>query len=68
MTINIQTDVNVSPAMLSKCSWKVLVRIAREGSKEQQDCLIDWGYAGIPAWQFEELFFIAKGEEWQQDD
>ena len=53
--------------MLSKCNWATLCRIANEGTIEQQDCLIHWGYAGIPAWQFEELYFMAKGEEWQQN-
>ena len=66
--INIQTDVTVSPEMLTKCNWQTLRRIATEGTVAQQDCLIDWGYASIPAWMFEELFFLAKGEEWQQDD
>ena len=65
--INIQADINVTPESLSKSSWSALVRIAQEGSAQQQDCLIDWGYSSIPAWQFEELFFLAKGEEWEQE-
>ena len=64
--INIQTDVTVTPSMLSKCNWQTLCRIAKEGTEEQQDCLIAWGYSGIPAWQFEDLYFMAKGEEWSQ--
>jgi hypothetical protein len=52
--------------MLSKCNWQTLCRIAKEGTEEQQDCLIAWGYSGIPAWQFEDLFYMAKGEEWNQ--
>ena len=65
--INIQTDMNVTPESLSKSSWKCLVRIAQEGTEQQQETLIDWGYRSIPAWQFEELYFLAKGEEWEQD-
>jgi hypothetical protein len=66
--INIQTDLlPLSPTVLSKMSRSNLERIATEGTKEQKDALIDWGYANIPAWFFEELFFIATGEEWQQD-
>jgi len=44
-----------------------LERFATYGSQQQKDSLIDWGYSGLPAFLFEELFFLATGEEWQQD-
>jgi hypothetical protein len=66
--INIQTDLlPLSPSVLSKMSRSNLERIAQEGTKEQKNDLIDWGYSGLPAWFFEELFFIATGTEWEQD-
>ena len=59
MAINIQTDVNVSPAMLSKCSLAVLRRIAAEGTEQQRDCLLTWAYSGVCAEISEELHRIA---------
>ena len=44
-----------------------LERFATYGSQQQKDSLIDWGYSGLPAFFFEELYFLATGEEWQQD-
>lgn len=66
--INIQTDLlPLSPTVLSKMSRSNLERIAKEGTKEQKDCLIDWGYSGLPAFFFEDLYFLATGTEWEQD-
>jgi hypothetical protein len=66
--INIQTDLlPLSPSVLSKMTRSNLERIATEGTREQKDSLIDWGYSGLPAWFFEELYLMATGEEWQQD-
>lgn len=66
--INIQTDLlPLSPSVLSTMSRSNLERIANEGTNQQKDCLIDWGYSALPAWFFEELFFLATGTEWIQD-
>jgi hypothetical protein len=66
--INIQNDLlPLSPTVLNKMSRSNLERIAVEGTKEQKDCLIDWAYSGLPAWFFEDLFFLATGTEWSQD-
>ena len=66
--INIQTDLlPLSPSVLNTMSRANLERIAMEGTYEQKQNLIDWGYSGLPAWFFEELYFLATGEEWQQD-
>ena len=66
--INIQTDLlPLSPTVLSKMTCANLERIATEGTKEQKDSLIDWGYSSLPAFHFEMLYFMATGEEWQQD-
>lgn len=66
--INIQTDLlPLTPSILKKMSRHQLERIATEGTKEQKDCLIDWGYSGLPAWFFEELFFMATGKEWDDE-
>lgn len=66
--INIQTDLlPLSPSILKTMSSSNLERIAKEGTKEQKDCLIDWGYSGLPAWHFEHLYLLATGEEWCTD-
>ena len=66
--INIQTDLlPLTPTILSKMSRSNLERIAMEGTKDQKDSLIDWGYSGLPAFFFEELFFLATGTEWEED-
>lgn len=66
--IDIQTDLlPLSPSALSKMSRWQLERIADEGTTEQKDNLIDWGYSNLPAWLFEELYFISTGKEWQED-
>lgn len=66
--INIQTDLlPLTPTVLKKMGRHQLERIAMEGTSEQKDCLIDWGYSGLPAWFFEELFFMATGKEWNNE-
>lgn len=66
--INIQTDLlPLPPSVLNKMGRANLERIAKEGTHEQKQNLIDWGYSVLPAWFFEELYFLATGEEWQQD-
>jgi hypothetical protein len=61
--INIQTDLlSLSPSVLSKMSRSNLERIAIEGTTEQKDSLIAWG-----AFFFEDLYFMATGQEWEQD-
>ena len=57
---------------LGPADWKRMNRMQLElfaghGSQQQKDSLIDWGYSGLPAFFFEELFFLATGQEWQQD-
>ena len=66
--INIQTDLlPLSPSVLKTMGRNQLERIATEGTYEQKQSLIDWGYSGLPAWFFEELYFMATGTEWQED-
>jgi hypothetical protein len=66
--INIQTDLlSLSPSVLSKMSRSNLERIAIEGTTEQKDSLIAWGYSALPAFFFEDLYFMATGQEWEQD-
>ena len=71
--INIQTDLlPLSPSSLIKiwCSTNgrhTLERIATEGTQQQKDSLIDWGYSNLPAWFLEDLYFMATGKEWQED-
>ena len=60
-TINIATDVTVSPESLGKTSWKGLQKIARQGSAQQIDCLLTWAYGSIPADMSEHLQKIAEG-------
>jgi hypothetical protein len=66
--INIQTDLlPLSPTVLAKMNRNTLERIANEGTQQQKDSLIDWGYSKLPAWFFEELYIMATGKEWQED-
>ena len=66
--INIQTDLlPLTSESLASMSCSNLERIACEGTHEQKRQLIDWGYSGLPAWHFEDLYLMATGEEWQQD-
>ena len=43
-----------------------LEAFAAHGSQQQKDSLIDWGYSGLPAFFFEDLFFMATGQEWEE--
>lgn len=63
-TMNIQTDITVTPASLNKSSLNCLFRIAKEGTEEQKQTLLDWAYSSTSAIVHEELFFAATGEEW----
>ena len=67
--INVSTDCtsDLSPSDWRKMNRWQLELFAREGNAQQKASLTDWGYSGMPAWQFEELYFLAYGEEWQQD-
>jgi hypothetical protein len=68
MTINPATDCETpSPSDWARMNRRQLEVFASKGNPEQKTALIDWGYAGLPAWFFEELFFLATGEEWTQD-
>jgi hypothetical protein len=67
--INVATDciADLGPSDWRKMNRWQLELFAREGTAQQKASLTDWGYSGMPAWQFEELYFSAYGEEWQQD-
>jgi hypothetical protein len=67
--INVATDcvADLGPSDWRKMNRWQLELFAREGTAQQKASLTDWGYSGMPAWQFEELYFLAYGEEWQQD-
>lgn len=67
--INVATDCqqDLSPSDWDKMSRWQLELFATDGSPQQKASLTSWGYSGLPAWFFEELYFLAHGEEWQQD-
>jgi hypothetical protein len=67
--INPATDCHsdLSPSDLSRMTRYQLETFAQHGNDKQKQCLIDWGYSGLPAWQFEYLYEMATGEPWQQD-
>ncbi len=69
VTINVATDCrqDLGPSDWARMNRWQLEKFASEGSPQQRQSLTDWGYSGLPAWQFEHLFFLAYGEEWQQD-
>ena len=56
--MNIQTDVNVTPEMLTKCSWTNLKEIALFGTEEQKDTLLAWAWSAIRASSNEELIIL----------
>ena len=66
--INVATDCreDLGPSDWSKMNRANLERFALYGSQQQKNSLIDYGYSGLPAWFFEELYFMATGQEWQQ--
>ena len=47
--------------------WQ-LEMFALHGSTQQKDSLIDFGYSGLPAWQFEYLYEMATGKAWPPED
>ena len=65
-TMNIATDVVVTPSSLNKTGWAGLKRIATEGSPEQQETLLAWSYSAVPAAVSEELHFLVYGWEEMQ--
>ena len=66
--INIKTDLlPLTSDSFSKMSRHVLERVATEGTAEQKQQLIDWGYSNLAAFFFEDLYFMATGQEWEQD-
>lgn len=67
--IDVATDCrqDLGPSDWKKMNRQNLERFATYGSPQQKASLIDWGYSGLPAWFFEELHYLATGEEWQQD-
>jgi hypothetical protein len=66
--INIQTDLlPLTSDSLSKMNRQTLERVAIEGTAEQKQQLIDWGYSKLPAYFFEDLYLMATGQEWEQD-
>lgn len=67
--INPATDCkqDLSPSDLRKMSRYSLEQFASRGSQQQRAALIDWGYSELPAFFFEHLYWLATGEEWQQD-
>ncbi len=68
MAINPATDCETpSPSDWARMNCRQLEAFATRGNREQKAALIDWGYSGLPAWHFEELYFLATGEEWIQD-
>ena len=65
--INIATDCTTpGPSDWKKMSWENLLKFATYGNREQKESLTDWGYSGLTAWQFEELYYICHGKEWHQ--
>jgi hypothetical protein len=67
--INVATDCqqDLGPSDWNKMDRWQLEKFATDGSPQQKASLIDWAYSGLPAWFFEDLYFLAYGEEWQQD-
>lgn len=56
------------PSEWRKMSWSKMLAFATHGNEQQKDSLTDFAYSGLPAWMFEELYFLAKGQEWKCDD
>jgi hypothetical protein len=67
--INPATDCrqDLGPSDWQRMNRQNLERFASHGSQQQKDSLIDWAYSGLPAFFFEELFFLATGQEWRED-
>ena len=67
INVSIDCESDLSPGDWRKMDRWQLELFAKEGNVQQKRSLIDWAYAGLPAWMFEELYFLVHGEEWQQD-
>ena len=67
--INPATDCksDLSRSDLQKMTRWQLEVFAQHGNDRQKQCLIDWGYSGLPAWHFEYLYEMATGQPWQED-
>lgn len=68
MTNRIANYPTPGPSEWRKMDWNGMLNFATHGNEQQKDSLVDFGYSGLPAWMFEELYFLAKGEEWKCDD
>ena len=66
--INPATDCqqDLGPSDWRRMNRMQLEFFATHGSQQQKDSLIDWGYSGLPAFFFEDLFFMATGQEWEE--
>jgi len=67
--INVAIDCHsdLSPSDWQRMDRWQLEEFAKNGNFQQKTSLIDWGYAGLPAWQFEDLYLMAYGQEWVQE-
>ena len=54
--MNIKRDILVTPENLDKgLHFNQLLKIAVEGSEDQRDVLLTWGYRELPAFVWEHL-------------
>ena len=67
--INPATDCTIpGPADWQRMNRRQLETFATKGSPEQKASLTDWAYSGLPAWFFEDLYFLSYGEEWEEQE
>lgn len=67
--INVATDCrsDLGPSDFMKMDRWQLEAFAQHGNDQQKQSLIDFGYSGLPAWQFEYLYEMATGQPWPED-
>lgn len=57
--MNIQTDLDLTTAGLNRSEWHIVKRIVIEGTEDQRDQVLTWGWKNIPADMWEELVILA---------
>ena len=65
---SIDCEQNLGPTDWRRMNRWQLEMFARHGSNQQKDSLIAYGYSGLPAFMFEELYYIATGQPWLTEE
>ena len=51
--------MELTAAMLNKSSWLLLTKLVSEGTEDQKDQILTWGWKNITADKWEQLVILA---------